>query len=478
MSFRRRLVTASIASVALVALLMAAATYVAARSLIYRQLDDGLRAAATVPLPDVSMGSAGGPHLGTTERTRVALPLRTPAPDSPAQAPVIFTRVLQAGERAPDGPLEVPKGFAGLKPGETRALTTHVVGTTVRYLAARRPDGRTVIVGAPMDSQLNTLRILLWVLGGLVVLATAVGALGARLAARTTLAPVRQLTGAAEEIAATRDLAHRVSAADGDDELGRMASAFNTMLDALERSQAAQRRLVADASHELRTPLTALRTNMELHLRAATLPPGDQEALQADLLGGLREMSVLVDDLVEAAREEAPLEAERDGLDLAEVAELAVAQARRRHPDVRFALAPLEPTRMTGDAHRLGRALANLLDNAARFSPPGAAVEVGLTGGVVSVRDHGPGIAAADCPHVFDRFYRAVASRGQPGNGLGLAIVKAVAEGHGGRVRAEAAPGGGARLVVDLSASPLLHPSQAALTSSSSVHQDRFTRSA
>jgi two-component system, OmpR family, sensor histidine kinase MprB len=475
MSFRRRLIAASIASVAVVAILMAAATYVAARSLIYHQLDDGLRNAASVPLPDV-VGEAGDQAFGAAGQ-RVSVPLTTQAPASPAQAPLFFTRVIGPGARLPRGAGALPHELADLRPGETRATTSHVMGTTVRTLASRHPDGRIVIVGTPMDSQLRTLRILLVVLGALVLAAIAVGALGAKLAARTTLAPVRQLTGAAEEIAATRDLAHRVSAADADDELGRMASAFNTMLDALERSQSAQRRLVADASHELRTPLTALRTNMELFLRADVLPPADREALRRDLLGGLRELSVLVDDLVEAAREEAPLEAERDGLDLAEVTDLAVGQARRRHPGVRFIALPLEPTPMVGDAHRLGRALANLLDNAARFSPPGEAVEVALRDGVLAVRDRGPGIDPADRPHVFDRFYRGVASRAQPGNGLGLAIVKAVAEGHGGRVRAEAATGGGARLVVDLSGSPLLRP-QPALIESSAQHQDRFTPSA
>jgi two-component system sensor histidine kinase MprB len=479
MSFRRRLMAASIASVAVVAILMAAATYVAARSLIFHQLDDGLRNAASVPLPDVlAEPPAGDKAYGVVGR-RLSVPLRTQAPDSPAQAPLFFTRVLlEGGGRLGPRAADLPRELTTLRPGETRAVTSHVMGATVRQLASRHPDGRIVIVGTPIDSQLHTLRILLVVLGGLVVVAIAVGAIGAKLAARTTLAPVRQLTGAAEEIAATRDLAHRVSAADGDDELGRMASAFNTMLDALERSRSAQRRLVADASHELRTPLTALRTNMELFLRADALSPADREALRRDLVGGLRELSVLVDDLVEAAREEGPLEAERDRLDLAEIAEAAVGQARRRHPGVRFLAMPLEPTPMVGDARRLGRALANLLDNAARFSTPGEAVELSLQGGVLAVRDRGPGIDPHDRPHVFDRFYRGVAARAQPGNGLGLAIVKAVAEGHGGRVRAEPAAGGGARLVVDLAGSPLLRASQPALSESSSEHQGRFTPSA
>ena len=116
--------------------------------------------------------------------------------------------------------------------------------------------------------------------------------------------------------------------------------------------------------------------------------------------------------------------------------------ARRDWPQTPFT-ADLEPCVVFGSAGRLQIAVRNLLDNAAKFGPPGAPVEVRLLAGELTVRDHGPGIAAADLPHVFGRFYRAASARGVPGSGLGLSIVRQVAESHGGTVRAEAAPGGG-----------------------------------
>jgi signal transduction histidine kinase len=421
MSFRRRLMTASVLSVALVALLMAAATYVAARSLIFRQLDDGLRSAAAVPLPDVMYGPGPGGAVGT----RLSAPVRMQLPDSPAQAPVIFTRVLQAGQRAAGGATHLPAALAGLKPGRSRTVTTHVGGKTVRILASARGDGRTVVVGAPIDSQLHTLRILLGVLAGLVVVATAVGALGARLASRRTLAPVRELTGAAEEIAATRDLAHRVRVADGDDELGRMASAFNTMLDALERSQAAQRRLVADASHELRTPLTALRGNA-----AYIAQHGANAEVLSDLESDARRLARLLDDLLALAREDAagPSSSEPVRLD-----RLALASASPR-----IEVDAPSPVTVRGDADALARAIANLVENALVHGPADEVVRIQVREEAgrarLTVTDRGAGLSPEQAEHAFERFWRAPIADAPAGSGLGLAIVRATAERHGGSV--------------------------------------------
>jgi two-component system sensor histidine kinase MprB len=455
MSFRRRLLAASVLAVTLAAVLMAGAAYLTTRALLYRQVDVALREGVPTHVVQMRERLAGVVAGGE----RVVAPVQQAGPPaSPATAPTLFAVTVAGGK-------DVPAGLAGpalperarrlTRPGDMTVFDATVGGAAVRMFALRLADGALVVVARPIEDLKRTLHQLLVILGGLVGLAAAASLVGARFAARATLAPVAHLTSAAEEIAATRDLAHRVSAAKGDDELARMATAFNLMLGALERSHAAQRQLVADASHELRTPLTALRTNMELFLRAGELDPADQEALRRDVAVGLRELSELVDDLVEAAREEPPLEAERDGVELAELVADAVAQARRRHPAATFVDDHLEPTMLLGDQHRLARAVTNLLDNAARFSPPGLPIEVTLRDGRIAVRDRGPGIDEADRPHVFDRFYRAVASRSQPGNGLGLAIVKAVAEAHGGEVRAEAADGGGARLVIDLSRSPL-----------------------
>jgi two-component system sensor histidine kinase MprB len=241
----------------------------------------------------------------------------------------------------------------------------------------------------------------------------------------------------------------------GDDEVGRMAARFNTMLDTLEGSRRAlddsvhaQRQLVADASHELRTPVTALRTNIEVLLAGGELPEDDRRRLLEDVREETEELSALITDVIELARGDEPLsgveEVQLDAL----VAE-AVHRASRRRPAATFK-AELEPTVVEGLPDRLGRAVDNLLDNAAKYSPDGSPIEVGLRGGALTVRDHGPGIPAADRPHVFDRFYRGSGARGRPGSGLGLAIVRQVAETHGGTITVDAAPGGGSLFTLRL----------------------------
>jgi two-component system sensor histidine kinase MprB len=219
------------------------------------------------------------------------------------------------------------------------------------------------------------------------------------------------------------------------------------MLEALERSQRAQRRLVADASHELRTPLTSLRTNLEVLARNG-LGDADRDHLRRDLVAQLEELTGLVGDLVELARDEEPEPPPDEDVRLDALVAAAVARARRHAPHVGFRL-DAEPVLVRGVPARLDRAVANLLDNAAKYS---ATVEVRLRGGELTVRDFGPGIAPEDRAQVFDRFYRAPEARGRPGSGLGLAIVRQVAESHGGTVSAEAAPGGGALLRLSLPA--------------------------
>jgi two-component system, OmpR family, sensor histidine kinase MprB len=213
------------------------------------------------------------------------------------------------------------------------------------------------------------------------------------------------------------------------------------MLGALEESNKRQRQLVSDASHELRTPLTSLRTNIEVLARDQSMKPKDREQLLHDVVAELTEMTSLITELVELARGDAqPAEMEEVRLDLL-VADL-LDRARRNAPHVEFD-AQLDETTVHGAASTIERAVWNLLDNAAKWSPEGSRVEVKVADGEVVVRDHGPGIDEEDLPKVFDRFYRAPAARGRPGSGLGLAIVRQVAEAHGGRVVAERAEGGG-----------------------------------
>jgi two-component system sensor histidine kinase MprB len=269
------------------------------------------------------------------------------------------------------------------------------------------------------------------------------------------LRPVRRLTAAAERVARTDDLTPIAIA--GDDELARLTVAFNTMLRSLQASRQRQSQLVADAGHELRTPLTSLRTNLELLTQAdATggwLPPEARADLLADVRAQIDELSALVGDLVELARDE-PMARHPEPVDLAEVVEAATARVRRRAPAGTRIEAGVEPWLVIGEPVLLERAVTNLLDNAVKWGPPDGVIDVRLQGGTLTVRDHGPGIDAQDLPHVFDRFYRSVEARTLPGSGLGLAIVRRTAERHGGTAAAGNAPDGGAVLTLSLPGRP------------------------
>jgi two-component system, OmpR family, sensor histidine kinase MprB len=311
---------------------------------------------------------------------------------------------------------------------------------------------------APVDNVLRHLRlILLLVCAGGIALAVVLG----RLAARRVLAPLAEVSRTAELIGETDDLSRRL-AVHHDDEVGQLASRFNTMLERLQHSRSllddsvrAQRQLVADASHELRTPVTSLRTNVEVLLESGQLDEEERRRLLADVVEQSEELTALVADLIELARGDLPAEGADDvRLDL--IVEEALARARRNSPSIEFR-AKLQPATVQGAAERLHRAINNLLDNAARHSPPGGVVEVTVDDEGVRVRDHGPGVGDEDLPYVFDRFYRGANSRGSQGSGLGLAIVRQVAEQHRGSVAAANAPDGGAIFSLQL---PIGRPAQ------------------
>jgi two-component system, OmpR family, sensor histidine kinase MprB len=313
-------------------------------------------------------------------------------------------------------------------------------GEHVRLLVSRHPPYAVEVVASLRDVDHELGKIKLWLilvaLGGV-----GVASVAGFLVARAALTPVRELSDTAERVRSTRDLTQRIRV-EGSDELSRLAATFNNMLESLDEAARLQRRLVQDASHELRTPLTSLRTNIELlATRDKDLPPEERANMLRDVVEQLGEMTVLIGELTELARgEEQKHTPEEVRLDL--VAQAAIRRATRHHPDVPI-VAKLDPTTVVGVPANLERAIGNLLDNAAKWSPDGAEVDVRLTDGELTVRDRGPGIADADLPHVFERFYRATSARGMPGSGLGLAIVRQVAEAHGGTVTAEAAPGGG-----------------------------------
>jgi two-component system sensor histidine kinase MprB len=331
--------------------------------------------------------------------------------------------------------------------GAAYYTTITVQGQHFREYVQAVPGGAVATI-APLDATDRALaRIKFWALliSGLGI---AAGAALAAIVAGAALRPVRRLTAAAETVAATGDLTERVDVA-GSDELGRLATRFNGMLAALEESVGRQRRLVADASHELRTPLTAARTNVDL-VREGKLPPEEVRHALEEASAELDSLTSLVSDLVELARgEERKLRLEEVQLD--DLVAGAVERAKARAPEATF-VTSLTPVQVRVDPVLVERAVGNLLDNAVKYSPAGAPIEVSVRDGEVVVADHGPGIAAEDLPRIFDRFYRAATARAKPGAGLGLAIVREAAEAHGGRATAESSASGARfRLVLPVS---------------------------
>jgi two-component system sensor histidine kinase MprB len=325
-----------------------------------------------------------------------------------------------------------------------------VNGLHLRVITTQAPSapGVAVQVGLPLtavDHQLHKLA-LAFLLLALAGLATVIG--GTWFVVRRTMRPVATLTVAAEQIAVTRDLTTRITTYSSD-ELGRLASSFNTMLDALERSLGQQRQLILDASHELRTPLASLRTNVEVLHDVDRLSAEQRRDVLDGIVTQLDELTGLVADVVELARGDAPASAMED-VAFDDLVAHAVDRARRHWPAVVFMLHEV-PVTVRGAPSRLDRAVANLLDNAGKFSPPGAVVDVTLTSaGELTVADRGPGVPEAALPHVFDRFYRADEARALPGSGLGLAIVKQVVDSLGGTVAMTNRPDGGALVALTL----------------------------
>lgn len=334
---------------------------------------------------------------------------------------------------------------------EATFFDASVAGTPVRVYVTNAGDAMALQLGRSLREVEQTLRQLIvtltFISAAALVLAIVIG----RLVAAAATGPVHRVAEAADTVARTRELSHHIAVPSGDD-LGRLASNFNAMLDALSESLSQQRQLVADASHELRTPLATLRTNIEVMRRADELLPDERESLIRDAVAQIEELTRLVTDLVELARGDGQ-EEHLTEVDLLDVARHAVGVVGRVHPSITFRLDG-EPTVIDGSPERISRAVSNLIDNAAKWSPPTGEVEVDVRDGTVTVRDRGPGIDPDDLPHVFNRFYRSPRARTMPGSGLGLAIVKQVADAHGGHATADNRPDGGAVFVLSLPLAP------------------------
>ncbi|MEO6081665.1 MAG: HAMP domain-containing sensor histidine kinase [Umezawaea sp.] len=459
MSLRSRftLLAAGAAAVAVVA--VAIASWLVVQAKLTQQFDDQLRSYAELAAKSSSAADA----LATLRPAD-----RTTSDDDHRPAELVVQFVAPSGAittAGADGADRIPvtdqaRATAGqhewvevLRIGHDQYRVLTVLGSDGLVQIARDAEGieRTL---AELGL-LHAVIVLVGVLGA--------GVLG-RSVARTALRPVDALTAGAERVARTQDLTAKIPV-EGRGEIARLAEAFNAMLSALDTSRVAQRRLVEDAGHELRTPLTSLRNNVELlvHTEHQTDPTkvlaaADRSRLLADLGTQTVELSTLVGELVELAKEDDNPEPFVP-VDLADVVESAVDRARARAPHVKI-LTDLAPVRVVGDPVSLERAVLNLLDNAAKWSPADTTVRVTVRPeageALVAVTDEGPGIAEADLPHVFERFYRAESARSLPGSGLGLAIVAQVVTAHGGTAQAGRTDGGGA--LVEISVPAVSHP--------------------
>jgi two-component system, OmpR family, sensor histidine kinase MprB len=451
MTLRKRIGLAAAGAVGVAVVMAAIVCYLVVRNQLRGNVDSSLRAEASAVVS------------GTFN------PVASDLPDLPPNAggPAPYAQLVIPGRMLPLlGDLRLPvtaqtEALATLGHGTPQLADVTVNGSHLREITipvtvSRFGQSTTAALqlARPLggvDNILYNLRLVLLLLCALgIALAAALG----RFAASRVLSPLAEVADTAQQIGETDDLSLRLRI-HADDEVGQLATNFNSMLARLESSRAeldesvrAQRQLVADASHELRTPVTSLRTNVEVLLAGGVLDDEDRQRLLADMVEQSEELSALVGDLIELARGDEP-HGEVDDVRLDRVVEESIARARRNAPEITFE-GQLEPLLVEGVPERLERAVNNLLDNASRHSPPGGTVEVTVDETGVRVRDHGSGIEPDELPLVFDRFFRGANSRGRQGSGLGLAIVRQVTEQHGGRATAANAPDGGAVFTLEL----------------------------
>jgi two-component system sensor histidine kinase MprB len=446
MSFRLRLTALASMAVAVVIVGASVVVYYTDRHALFSQVDGDLSSSLATPrLNAVVFGKAGellqvgGGISGHVSQSTVS---EGPRLVVGAQ----FRVVLPRSSTAVQVHVHVRKPGSSSAPSRSTFATTTVRGVPTRTLSISSPNQVVTISRSLLDIDHNLSR-LKWLLvfislGGI----GAAAILGAFVSGRA-VAPLRRLTETTERIVETGDLSQRTGQR-GRDEISRLSTRLDELFASLEASLATQRQLVADASHELRTPIATLRANIGLLAHPGTLDLKERSELIEDVQEELESMTSLVAELVELARGEEPEVAPTE-FRLDEVVRGAVDRAARRAPGVSFRTR-LEPSMITGVPERVERAVTNLLDNARKWSPPSETVDVAVHDGLVEVRDRGPGIAAADAPLVFNRFYRSKAARGMPGAGLGLSIVKQIADAHGGSVSIDQAADGGAILRLQL----------------------------
>ncbi|MFQ5554187.1 MAG: ATP-binding protein [Acidimicrobiia bacterium] len=443
MSLRTRIALGAAAAVAVAVAVSSVVAFSSARRELIEEIDESLveRAGAVARFPLAAFRVQRGPGRGR-------------APADPFGRPGVGFDALYFQVIGDEGERVIPLGQEVVLPvadGDMHVLdtgvgstvrTVDIDGSRLRMITVPLGDGALQVARSleEADQTLRELALAQWATGIAGILAAA--GLGL-VVARSALRPVTALTEAAEHVAETQELASRIEV-DRKDEVGRLASSFNAMLAALGEARAQQHRLVRDASHELRTPLTAVRTNIELLAHNEDIPDQDRTSILGDLTTEVEELSALVDELVQLATDRGSDEPFTSGLRLDEVVEDVVARFRRRTG--REITLDVADSRIDGRRGQIERAVGNLIDNADKWSPDGAAIEVTVGQGSVYVADAGPGIGPEHRDRIFERFFRAPEAGDTPGSGLGLAIVQQIVHDHGGEVFAGESPRGGARV--------------------------------
>ena len=439
MTFRSRVIAATVAAASIAVVLACLASFLTTRSALLHSVDESL-----IQASQQSVGASGGDDHFTGSYTEL---------------------VLANGQTQPTSGVPIDSVIRSYAKGKSGELlrTVKIRSESYRELIISLPAGSLVACTAGIctipttSAQLfvvnitgqvtelrNLVRTLLIVAAGGLLLALALGLL----LARAALHPLEKVTNEIETITESNDMRHRIEEG-GADELGRLRRVFNRLLNSVENSQTLQRQLVLDASHELRTPLTSLRTNAQVLSRASELDPADLRQLTGDMVAQVDELASLVTDLGELARGERS-EGTIESLRLDECVDECVDTARTyaRIKDITIDVDVAAST-IRGRRDRLIRAVSNLLTNAVKFTPTGGEIRVMSSQGTVVVSDSGPGISDEDRPFVFDRFWRSATSRALPGSGLGLSIVAQVVAEFNGEVTVERDPElGGARFVI------------------------------
>ncbi len=436
MSLRLKIVLALMLLAAVATTAVGASSYLSTRNELEHAVDQSLDTASHRSgrdLLDLALASGGRPG----QRPRSFDQILVQAIDASGHVEQIGPNPNQQ-EVLPVTPIDIAVARSTAQNPRARH-DVRVDNEPFRVLTVQSEAGGAVQLARSLRENENSLNAILRHTFWAVVIAVIASAVVGWMIGRQLTRRLVRLTTSVSTVASTGRLDVEVPT-DGADETARLGAAFSGMLGALARSRQEQTQLVQDAGHELRTPLTSLRTNVSVLRDFDRLAPDERRRLVADLDSESRELTALVNELVELATDRRDDEPVRHLL-LGEVASRAVARTiRRTGREVRLVA---DNSAVDGQPVALERAMQNLVDNAAKFAEAGP-IEVFVKDHTFTVRDHGDGIRGDDLPHVFDRFFRAVDQRSKPGSGLGLAIVKSVVDAHHGTVFASSAPGGGA----------------------------------